>query len=60
MNIKGIKKNVNEVSTERYFNTFLYGRLDRVALELLLLFCTFEDSTQFSKILFDRDSFQNS
>ena len=45
---------------ERYFHTFLFTRFDRVALGLLSLLCTFENSTKCSKISFDSDSFQNS
>ena len=42
------------------FYTFLYTRFDRVALELLLPLCKFENSTECSKISFDFDSRQNS
>ena len=37
------------------FYTFLYTRFDRVAFELLSLLCTFENSTECSKISFDSD-----
>ena len=35
------------------FYTFLYARFDRVALELLSLLYTFENSTKCSKVSFD-------
>ena len=38
----------------------LYTRFDRMALELLSPSCTFENSTNCSKISFDSDSLQNS
>ena len=34
---------------ERYFYTFSYARFDRVALELLSLLCTFENSQHIAK-----------
>ena len=42
------------------FYTFLYTGFDRVAIELLSQLCTFENSTECSKISFDSDSLQNS
>ena len=36
-----------------------FARIDRVALEVLSQFCTFEHSTKCSEISFDSDSFQN-
>ena len=42
---------------ERYFYTLLYTNFDQVALKLLLLLCTFENSTKCIKISFDSDSF---
>eukprot|EP00112_Aurelia_sp_Birch-Aquarium-sp1_P006333 Seg1701.7 transcript_id=Seg1701.7/GoldUCD/mRNA.D3Y31 product="U6 snRNA-associated Sm-like protein LSm8" protein_id=Seg1701.7/GoldUCD/D3Y31 len=38
---------------EGYFYTFLYARFNRVALKLLSLLCTFENSTKCSTISFD-------
>ena len=45
---------------ERYFYTFLCTRFDRVALEIKSQLCTFENSTEFSKLSFDSDSSLNS
>ena len=42
------------------FDTFLYARFDQVMVELLSLLCTFENSTECSKISFDSDHFQSS
>ena len=37
-----------EPGSSFFLNTFLYTGLDRVALKLLLLLCTFENSTKCS------------
>ena len=42
---------------ERYFYTILYARFDRVALEVLSLLCTFENSSKCIITSFDSDSF---
>ena len=39
-----------------YFYTFLYARLDGVALELLSLLCASENSTKYGEVSFDSDS----
>ena len=39
------------------FLCILYARFDRVALELLSLLCTFENSTKYYEISFDPDPF---
>ena len=41
---------------ERYFHTFSYKRLEGMALELLPLLCTFENSTKCIEITFDSNS----
>ena len=47
-------------SLDRALFLYINAGLDRVALELRSLLCTFQKSTNCSKLSFDSDSFQNS